>query len=553
MPQTTSGSISRHFATVIALALCTATFGIALAGPAESALPDTSSPKLKLSRTIKTTPFTGSSVSMKDNEGSAYVPRDNSLWLADDNGRRLYEVDAGSGALKRTIDGTALESVAQYGGTQKAGSYRSRDLESLSYDSRSDTLYAFSGSCCTTSMLPTVFRLTRQSGQLKLDSYQPLPSGSDNTASAYNPGDGKLYVGLSRDIRTYSYTSNSFGSAFRVSNLSGILGMDFSDDGRDLYVSRTSATLSRVDWATRSLVPGWTFNLSPFGVMDSRGVVRIGDQFFVSDGYDSRATGDPLKYAVFVFDVEGSTGTPTGPAASFTASPTSGTAPLTVQFTDTSTGGPTSWRWDFGDGGTSTVQNPAHTYQVAGTYTATLTASNTDGSSTASRQISVDSDTSPPPPGGGNLIANPGFETGTDGWNSGSYASVSLTRATGGHSGSYAVQVTNTGTTTVTNTLNDDPNTVATSSAGTYTGSIWLRSDSATAGKKVYLRIREYQGGTRIGEKVVPVYLTTTWQQVTGSYVPVSPGSSSIDFSAALYSAPPGATYFADDASLTLN
>jgi PKD repeat protein len=532
------------------------TFGVVLSGPANSALPDTSSPQLKLSRTIKTTPFTGSSVSMKDNEGSAYVGRDNSLWMADDNGRRLYEVDATSGALKRTIDGTALESVTQYGGSSQAGSNRVRDLESLTYDSRSDTLYAFSGSCCTTSMLPTVFRLTRQSGQLRLDSYQPLPSGSDNTASAYNPGDGKLYVGLSRDIRTYSYTSNSFGSAFRVSNLSGILGMDFSDDGRDLYVSRTNATLSRVDWATRSLVAGWTFNLSTFGVKDSRGVVRIGDQFFVSDGYDSRTTGDPLKYAVFVFDVEGSTPTPTGPTASFTAAPTSGTAPLTVQFTDTSTGGPTSWRWAFGDGTTSTTQHPSHTYQATGTYTATLTATNSNGSSTASQQISVGSDTTPPPPPpdtGSNLIANPGFETGTSGWNTGNYATVSLTRDAGGHSGSYAAKLSNTGTTTVTNTLNDDPNTVATSSAGTYTGSIWLRSDSATAGTKMYLRIREYQGGTRIGEKVVAVYLTSSWQQVTGSYVPVSPGSSSIDFSAAMYSAPPGATYFADDASLTRN
>ncbi|MEW1939569.1 PKD domain-containing protein, partial [Pseudarthrobacter sp. NPDC080037] len=42
----------------------------------------------------------------------------------------------------------------------------------------------------------------------------------------------------------------------------------------------------------------------------------------------------------------------TAPVASFTASPTSGTAPLNVSFTDTSTGSPTSWAWDFGDGGT---------------------------------------------------------------------------------------------------------------------------------------------------------------------------------------------------------
>jgi PKD repeat protein len=70
----------------------------------------------------------------------------------------------------------------------------------------------------------------------------------------------------------------------------------------------------------------------------------------------------------------------TVPAAQFTGSPTSGNAPLTVNFTNQSTGGATSWSWNFGDGGTSTAQNPSHQYTAAGTYTVTLTASNACGS-----------------------------------------------------------------------------------------------------------------------------------------------------------------------------
>jgi hypothetical protein len=50
-------------------------------------------------------------------------------------------------------------------------------------------------------------------------------------------------------------------------------------------------------------VNGWTFDLTPFGIRDSRAVVKIGDQFFVSDGVDSRPSGDPLRHAVFVLDV----------------------------------------------------------------------------------------------------------------------------------------------------------------------------------------------------------------------------------------------------------
>lgn len=68
------------------------------------------------------------------------------------------------------------------------------------------------------------------------------------------------------------------------------------------------------------------------------------------------------------------------PVANFTATPTSGTAPLTVTFTDQSTNTPTSWYWDFGDGITSTVQNPEHIYNTNGSYTVLLTVSNTSGS-----------------------------------------------------------------------------------------------------------------------------------------------------------------------------
>jgi PKD repeat protein len=60
--------------------------------------------------------------------------------------------------------------------------------------------------------------------------------------------------------------------------------------------------------------------------------------------------------------------------ADFTQNVTSGAAPLTVQFTDKSSGKANSWIWDFGDGSTSGLQNPVHVYTSAGTYTVTLTA-----------------------------------------------------------------------------------------------------------------------------------------------------------------------------------
>jgi PKD repeat protein len=73
------------------------------------------------------------------------------------------------------------------------------------------------------------------------------------------------------------------------------------------------------------------------------------------------------------------------PVADFSGSPTSGTAPLTVQFTDLSTHSPTSWFWDFGDGDSSFAQNPSHTYNNAGSYTVLLSVSNAYGVDSATK------------------------------------------------------------------------------------------------------------------------------------------------------------------------
>jgi PKD repeat protein len=77
------------------------------------------------------------------------------------------------------------------------------------------------------------------------------------------------------------------------------------------------------------------------------------------------------------------------PVARFTFSPRGGSAPLTVQFTDTSSGDPAEWSWDFGDGATSNERNPTHTFMEARRYTVQLTVTNPLGSSTASEVLVV--------------------------------------------------------------------------------------------------------------------------------------------------------------------
>jgi PKD repeat protein len=71
------------------------------------------------------------------------------------------------------------------------------------------------------------------------------------------------------------------------------------------------------------------------------------------------------------------------PVANFTVNRTFGFRPMTVQFTDTSTGSPPlNYSWDFGDTATSHEQNPVHTFTEAGSYQVSLTVSNSAGNDT---------------------------------------------------------------------------------------------------------------------------------------------------------------------------
>ena len=80
------------------------------------------------------------------------------------------------------------------------------------------------------------------------------------------------------------------------------------------------------------------------------------------------------------------------PVAIASATPTSGNAPLTVQFSSDGSYDPdgaiAAYSWDFGDGSTSGEPNPSHTYSAAGTYTASLTVTDQDGA-TGSATVSI--------------------------------------------------------------------------------------------------------------------------------------------------------------------
>jgi len=260
-------------------------------------------PHLRRVGVIRTTPFVHTRILMHDGEGSAYVPRDHSLWLADDETDAIFEVAPKTGKLKRVIGEQAFQSTHRFGGGPRAGGNRTEDFESMAYDAANDVLYVFSGKCCTAKVRPTVFRLTRRRGVLQLDSWQRLRRTSDFTAAGWNSADHRLYVAVGPDLRTYNYPRNALGQPFQISDLTDILGLGFSRDGSEMYAVTSHEVLQAVGWQSQMIIPGWSFDLTPFGVRDSRAVERIGGRFFVLDGA-SRSGNDRLEFAVFKFDVE---------------------------------------------------------------------------------------------------------------------------------------------------------------------------------------------------------------------------------------------------------
>jgi len=79
----------------------------------------------------------------------------------------------------------------------------------------------------------------------------------------------------------------------------------------------------------------------------------------------------------------------TRPVAQFTSDVAVGYAPLAVKFSDTTPGNVTGWLWDFGDGSTSSLRNPTHTYPSPGSYTVTLTATNAAGTGSISKDVYI--------------------------------------------------------------------------------------------------------------------------------------------------------------------
>ena len=163
-------------------------------------------------------------------------------------------------------------------------------------------------------------------------------------------------------------------AVFKESELTPISNFVNSISGNTVSLTDTSSN-SPQEWS-------WDFGDPASGILNTATVqnpshiYRYGGEYTVTlISSNANGAGTTKRYNI---SVDG----PPPPVADFSASSTHGpAAPLAVQFNDTSNGFPTSWSWNFGDGSSSTEQNPSHTYLANGTYSVSLTATNAESGS----------------------------------------------------------------------------------------------------------------------------------------------------------------------------
>jgi PKD repeat protein/glucose/arabinose dehydrogenase len=222
------------------------------------------------------------------------------------------------------------------------------------------------------------------------------------------------------NVRTYTGQQHRSFLKFNVTGLSAppasvklrLFNTDASTDGGSLYDVVDSWAEGTITWNNQPTIAGspigalgnvtagaWK-DVDLTGYVTGNGVYSIGIKNAINNlAVFSASEGTNPPQLVITPAGSG----PPSPVAAFTGTPLTGTAPLTVQFTDTSTGSPTAWAWDFDNNGTtdSTTQNPSHAYPNPGLFSVKLSVSNATGNSslTKTNYITVN-----PPPGVFTLI-----------------------------------------------------------------------------------------------------------------------------------------------------
>lgn len=472
----------------------------------------------QLSRDAGTTHSTGTTLKFsKEPTGISYDPVRKRAFISDDSKRRVFEVTAGTDKRFGTSD-----DVTRYFSTLAFGL---DDPEDVAYDTTTGDLFVAGG------LARDVWHV-RPGHNGVFDGVAPT---GDDTVSRFDTG---AFGTIDLEGIGYSPVRNSLF----------LVDAKFT---KILEVTTTGSLVQSIDVAGIKMLNPAGITLAPATDDPTRTSLYV-----VTRGVDNNK--DPNENDGTMYELSAPyLGSPTPPGPSNQAPVVDAGPDKTVQLpaqaaldgTATDDGLPNppgtltvSWAQVSGPG-TVTFDNAASaatgaTFSAAGTYVLRL--SGNDSVLTTSDELTVVVNDAGPT----NLVGNSGFEVDLSGWKGST--GTTLERVATPYSGSWSARLTNTGTTSTTCQLNDSPNWIPTTTAGTYTASAWVRSNTG-GGSTIRIRLREYAASTLVGTAEGSVTSSTTWQKLTVTYTPTSPGSSTLDLNVMRSSTPAGTVCFLTD------
>ena len=237
----------------------------------------------------------------------------------------------------------------------------------------------------------TVFKISANGAFTSLYSFTGGNDGENPAAGLVQGSDGNFYGTTST-----GGTNGAYGTIFKITT-NGVLTSLYSFTGGDgaypaagLVLGSDGNIYGTTSGGGTNGGYGTVFKITSNGVLtrlysftglnDGRqpeaGLVQGSDGNFYGTTYQGGIGGNGVVFRISV-------GLPASPTVQLTANPTNGEVPLTVQFyspgVDNDSNTITAWNWNFGDGGTSTLQNPSHTYTTVSTFTPNLVATNNNG------------------------------------------------------------------------------------------------------------------------------------------------------------------------------
>jgi PKD repeat protein len=306
-----------------------------------------------------------------------------------ETGYRVY-LATGNGAFNRLSPDLAAGARAATISSLATGTYR---VYVTAFNSAGESAASNTANVTIGTSVSASFNVSPSAGVAGVTTFVCTDTSTGATSWSWNFGDGgtstlqnPTHIYNAPGAYTIQLTANGQSFASRVVSVSSGVASDFS------FTPSNPTTQTNITFNDRSSgnITSWLWNFGDGTSSTQQNPVK---RYTSGGNYPvtltvSTSTG---QQSINAHTVSVTTATPGSPpvSAAFAISPSTAAVRANVAFTDQSTGSPTSWQWNFGDGSFSSAQNPTHAYNTQGSYGVSLTVFNASSSSTTSHVVTI--------------------------------------------------------------------------------------------------------------------------------------------------------------------